>query len=446
MEAGGYADALLGQALRTGTLSRRDHALVTRLVYGTLAWQGYLDHIVAAFSGRPLQQLDPPVRAVLRLALFQTCVLTRIPDFAAVNTAVHLAKRFRGGSAVSFVNAVLRRAVAGWRAVPFPSEDDDPIGHLATRFSHPHWLVERWLADYGADETAALLRANNEAAPTVLRVNRLKNEPAALLARLHASDCSAVPTAYSPVGLRLDAGTALDALPGHAEGCFTAQGEASQLVGFLVDPRPGERVLDACAAPGGKTTHLAELMNDQGTVVALDPHPRGVERIRRAAQRLGLSIVEAHVADATTWVPDQAAAGSPHGCFDRVLVDAPCSGLGTLRQHPEVKWRRSPVDIGDLAHLQQQLLQRMAGLVRPGGILVYATCTLSAAENEDVLAAFLQRQPAFQVDDARSVLPVSAQTLVGGDGVLRTFPHRHDVDGFFAVRLKRHHTRGIVST
>ena len=443
VETGGYADALLGHGLRVGTVPARDHALVTRLVYGTLAWQGYLDHFIAAFSRRPPQDLDPPVRALLRLALFQTCVLTKIPDFAAVNTAVHLAKRYRGGSAVSFVNAVLRRAAAGWRDVRFPSAHEDPVGDLALRLSHPRWLVERWVADYGMDETAALLQANNEAAPTMLRVNRHKAEPSQLLARLRDSGFAASPTSYSPVGLRLDATGALEALPGHAEGLFTVQGEASQLVGFLVAPQPGERVLDACAAPGGKTTHLAELMNDQGSIVALDPHPRGVARVRHMAERLGLSTIKACTADATTWTPDDAAAHG--GQFDRVLVDAPCSGLGTLRQHPEVKWRRTPADIAGLAALQQRLLQHLAADVRPGGTLVYATCTLSAPENEEVLAAFLQRQPAFRIEDARGVLPVSAHTLVGEDGVLRTLPHRDGLDGFFAVRLKRLAAHDIVS-
>jgi len=197
-----------------------------------------------------------------------------------------------------------------------------------------------------------------------------------------------------------------------------------------VSPRPGDRVLDACAAPGGKTTHLAELMENRGEVVALDTHARGVDWLTRSAQRLGLSIVRPKVADATQWhVPTQA--------FDCVLVDAPCSGLGTLRQHPEVKWRRTPADLRNLSTLQGQLLHHLSDAVRPGGVLVYSTCTLSQEENEGVLAAFLQERPAFTVDDPRPFLPEAARELVDGEGLLRTFPHRHGLDGFFAARLKR---------
>jgi 16S rRNA (cytosine967-C5)-methyltransferase len=437
-QEGAYADALLGHALSSTRLATRDQALVTRLVYGTLAWQGFLDHIIAAFSRRPPDALDAPIRIVLRLALLQTCMLSKIPDFAAVNTAVQLAKRFHGGAAAGLVNAVLRRATAEWRRVPLPSPRDDPVGYLATRWSHPAWLVDRWLAQYGFDETAALLSANNEPAPTVLRVNRLKMERAQLLARLQESGCTAHPTRYAPSGVQVDHAGTPDRLPGYTEGLFSVQGEASQLVGELTAPRPGDRVLDGCAAPGGKTTHLAELMENRGAIIAMDANARRIDRVDRMARRLGVSIVQTAVADATTWQP-------PSDGFDCVLVDAPCSGLGTLRQHPEVRWRRTPEDIAALATLQQRLLLRLAGSVRPGGALVYATCTLSTEENDDILAAVLRLRPDFSLSDPRPLLPVPARGLVDADGILRTFPQRHGLDGFFAARLKRDGARGIVT-
>ncbi len=427
-ESGAYADALVGHQLSAGCFSARDHALLIRLVYGTLAWQGYLDHLIAAFSRRPPDKLDPPVRTVLRLALLQICVLTKIPNFAAVDTAVELSKSFRGGDAAGLVNAVLRHAAGAWQTVPLPARTSDPVGYLSTRWSHPRWLVERWLAGYGFDDTEALLRADNEPAPTVLRVNRRRVERADLLTRLRDSGCAAQETAYSPVGIRIEPGGAPERVAGYADGLFSLQGEASQLVGLLAAPRPGGRILDACAAPGGKATHLAELMDDRGEIVALDTNARGVGRIQRMAQRLGLSAIHAAVADALTW------AGRG---FDVVLVDAPCSGLGTLRQHPEVRWRRTPADIAGLADLQRQLLRRLSDAVRPGGVLVYATCTLSAEENEGVVAAFVHERPSFAVEDPRPLLPDAARELVGNDLVLRTVPHRHGLDGFFAVRLKR---------
>jgi 16S rRNA (cytosine967-C5)-methyltransferase len=428
-QGGAYADALLGHTLRTNALDPRDHALLPRLVYGTLAWQGYLDHIIAAFSRRPPAELDAPVRTLLRLALFQVLLLSRIPAFAAVNSAVELAKRFRGGAAAGLVNAVLRRAVAGWQGVPFPSRQEDPIGYLSARLSHPRWLVERWVAQFGAGETEALLRADNEPAPTVARVNRLRSEPGRLLDELRGAGREADLCSYSPGGIRLADGGGSEAVPAYTAGLFSLQGEASQLVSLLLDPQPGERVLDTCAAPGGKGTHMAELMGNRGEIVAVDINARGIERLRRMAGRLGLSILHSIVADVLTWRPDEAN-------FDRVLVDAPCSGLGTLREHPEIKWRRKPEDIAARAGLQRRLLLRAADCLRPGGVLVYATCTISAEENDDVLAWFVAQRPAFAVDDPRPSLPPGAHGLVGSDHALRTFPHRHGLDGFFAVRLK----------
>jgi 16S rRNA (cytosine967-C5)-methyltransferase len=437
VEEGAYADALLGRQLDASGLAPRDQALATQLVYGTLAWQNTLDHIIAAFSRRPPQALDAPVRTVLRLAVFQMSRLTRIPDFAAVDTAVNLIKRFRGGAAVSLVNAVLRRAAIGWRQVVFPSRQDDPFGYLATCLSHPRWLVERWVAWYGFDDTEALLRANNEPAPTTLRVNRRRVEPTALLTQLRAAGYAVDATAYSPAGVRVEHGGNAERVPGYVDGLFSLQGEASQLVGFLLSPQPGDRVLDACAAPGGKTTHLAELMDDRGEIVALDATARGLQRLQSMVRRLGLTCVRPLISDARTWQPASAA-------FDAVLVDAPCSGLGTLREHPEVRWRRTPADIANLTQLQREILSHVAGFVRPGGTLVYATCTLTQEENDVQLTTFLAAQRDFGVDDPHPHLPERARGLVGTDGVLRTLPHRHGLDGFFAVRLKRRAAHGIV--
>lgn len=437
VDDGGFADALLGTRLDGSGLEQRDQALVTRLVYGTLAWQGYLDHVLSAFSRRPLTELDPPVRAVLRLALFQVCKLARVPDFAAVDTAVELVKRHRGGIAAGFVNAVLRRAVKGWAKVALPPASA-PAAHLAVRFSHPTWLVERWLAAYGEAETGALLAADNEPAPTVLRVNVRRGDRAALLAELTGAGYAAAPTAFSPLGIRLDNVGSPSRIPGIAAGLCSVQGEASQLVGLLAGVEPGQRVLDACAAPGGKTTHLAELLDDRGELLALDPNATGLERLAAQARRLGLAAIHTVPTDAVAWVGAHADASGAPPRFDCVLVDAPCTGLGTLRAHPEVRWRRTPDDVAALAVLQRRLLERLADCVRPGGTLVYATCTLSAEENEDNVTAFLRERSEFAIDDARRVLPAGAAELVSGDGILRTFPHRHGLDGFFAVRLVRH--------
>ncbi len=427
IEEGAFSDAVLGEGLAACRMGPKDRALATRIVYGTLGWQGYLDYILNAFSTRPVERIDLPVRVLLRLALLQICRLDRVPGFAAVNTAVELCKR-RERRASGFVNALLRKAAAGWDRVPMPDEHRDLAEHLAVSWSHPRWLVELWLRELGEAETRALLVANNSDAPTAVRVNRRRAERDAILARWHDEGIVAEATPYSGDGIRLDWNAASDRLSGFAEGAVSFQGEASQLVGRLVAPRPGERILDLCAAPGGKAGHLAEQMDDRGQVIALDIAAEGLRRLRREAERLDLGCIEAIVADGERWRPEGG------GTFDRILVDAPCSGLGTLRQHPEIRWRRTAEDLARNAAVQRRIVRNAAALLRPGGVLVYATCTIASAEN-DAIVRDLCRDGDFRIDPAGPVLGPGCADLVDDAGCLRTFPHRHGLDGFFAACL-----------
>jgi 16S rRNA (cytosine967-C5)-methyltransferase len=429
VEHGAFADAELGRRAPAAALASRDRALATRLVYGTLAWQGYLDYLLAAL-GRPAAALDVPIRCLVRLALFQVTRLARVPDFAAVDTAVELAKRHRRGAARGLVNALLRRFLREHETIALPPRDD-LAGHLSVAHSHPPWLVARWLDEFGAAETEALLAANNEPAPTVLRVNRLRGTRDEALGRLAAAGVPARAAPRAPDAVVLEGGADPAALPGHADGLITPQGEASQLVVWLLGVAPGARVLDACAAPGGKATYIAERLRETGAVCAVDVNPRGVGAIRRTARRLGLTAIEAVCGDAA-----EVASRSP-GAYDAVLLDAPCSGLGTLRQHPEIRWRRTPESVAAAAATQTRLLAAVAGAVRPGGILVYATCTLLRAENEEIVDGFLARRDDFTLVDAAPLLPPSARDCVDARGRLRTAPHRGGLDGFFAARLLR---------
>jgi 16S rRNA (cytosine967-C5)-methyltransferase len=430
VEQGAFADAVLAERLRAGVLEPRDRGLATQLVYGTLAWQGLLDRAVAQ-AGRDPQALDIPVRTLLRLALFQLVRLERIPDFAAVDTAVELSKEFKHGAASALINAVLRGFLRGGKHIAVPARDADLAGHLAAALSHPRWLVERWLAELGAAETEALLAANNGPAPTAVRINRWRSDAGRLSAALGARGILATPGVYSRDALIVEPKGDPSALPGFREGWFSFQGEASQLVVAMLDPPTGARVLDACAAPGGKATAAAEFVGQRGFVVAMDRQRRGLEHLQRTAARLGLSNVAVVQADGARLPLD------PAWMADAVLLDAPCSGLGTLRQHPEIKWRRAPRDMTDLAAVQLQLLDAAARHVAAGGALVYATCTISAAENAGVINRFLAAHPEFAIDDARAHLPTGAQQLVDRRGFLQTSPHRHGLDGFFAARLIR---------
>jgi 16S rRNA (cytosine967-C5)-methyltransferase len=414
-----FADVLLGRRLDAVRLPAAERALATELVYGTLTWQLRLDHHLSGWLHEPLASLEPPVRAALRLGLFQLLFLDRVPAYAAVDTSVRLAGRRAGG----LVNAVLRRATRVGRAgMALPDAAIDPLERLAVEWSHPRWLVERWTAELGADDTARLLEADDRAPHVTLRVNRRKTTPAALAAELDAAGIRTEPGRFAPDALVVREGAGrLHGLPAYRSGAFAFQGEASQLVSLLVAPAPDAHVLDACAAPGGKTTAVAARLGPEGRVVALDPHRSGLDRLRRESERLGLPRIDVVTGDARR--PPLAA----H--FDAVLVDAPCSGLGTLRRHPDLKLRRHPADIPRLAALQREILDGVAPLVRPGGTLVYAVCTRTDDETTGIVDWLLTTHRRFAVE--RPDVP-----CVDADGCLRTAPHTHELDGFFAVRFR----------
>jgi len=425
-----YADILLDQALSANHLEDRDRALLTELVYGTLRWRGAIDARLSRHLRRPLSESDGWVRNLLRLTGYQLVYLDRVPDYAAVNEAVDLAKRRRGRKVAGFVNGVLRSFLRQTNDVDLNATEPS-VASLAVQHSHPEWLVRRWLGEFGRDEAQALMSANNGHSPLVLRVNVLKCTREELLARLLIAGIDASATFWSPLGVSLQSAGAVEKLPGFAEGWFQVQGEASQLVSYLLGPLPGERILDACAAPGGKSTHLAELMKDSGEIVAIDISARGVEKILRNIGRLGLKSVRAQRADAADKLGETA-----EGVYDRVLLDAPCSGLGTLRAHPEIKWQRGETDIQRLSGLQAKLLEHVAGCLKSGGILVYSTCTLTRDENELNIEKFRVRHPEFELQDAARYLPEHARELVRGE-YFQALPQCHGTDGFFAARMRK---------
>jgi 16S rRNA (cytosine967-C5)-methyltransferase len=425
-----FADRLLAARLAETRLGAADRALVTRLVYGTLAWRGRLDHHLGGLLRTPLGALAAPVRAALRLGLYQLLFLDRIPAYAAVDASVRLARRAAGRGAGGLVNAVLRRAAAAGRGgLALPDPAVDPLGRLAVEWSHPRWLVERWADEVGMEELPALLAADNVRGATALRANTLRTTRAALLAELEADQVVAAPGRWATEAIVVRRGAGrLRGLPGWRAGRFAFQGEASQLVTPLLGLAPGQRVLDACAAPGGKSGHAAALLGDVGLVAALDRRPGGARRIAAEAARLGATCVRALAGDATR---------PPLGVvFDAVLVDAPCSGLGTLRRHPELRWRRRAEDVPRLAGVQRDILHAVAALVRPGGVLVYAVCTPMRDETDAVIDGFLAVDRGFVVEPLPGSVAALPDALTRG-GFLRTFPHRHGLDGFFAARLRR---------
>jgi 16S rRNA (cytosine967-C5)-methyltransferase len=422
-----FADVALETAITAARLTPRDAALATELTLGTLRWQRYLDWVLAPHSRRPLPSLDPAVRALLRMTAYQLAFLDRVPDFAAVSDAVTLARQHGRPGVDRFVNAVLRafaRLAPDQREPPPPP---DPTEALATRWSFPTWLAARWIDRYGAADAAALMRAQDERPPLTLRVNALRTTRESLIQRLADDDgLTARPTAFAPDGVTVDHGGAPASWRTFADGLFAVQDEASMLVARLLAPAPGETIADVCAAPGTKTTHLAALMGNHGRILALDPQPARLARVTEAAARLGFTIVET--------VPgrvEERAPGLTATC-DGVLVDAPCTNLGVLRRNPDVKWRRQPADIAAAAVRQRSILDAAASMVKPGGRLVYATCSLEPEENDAVTDAFLGAHAQFVIEP-----PSPFPLALDASGRLRCLPHRHGTDGFTAVRLRR---------
>jgi 16S rRNA (cytosine967-C5)-methyltransferase len=427
---GAFADLALDAELNRAAGDSRDAALATELVYGTLRWQRYLDWILGPHSRRRLANLDPRPRVLLRLTAYQLVFLERVPSFAAVDDAVTLARQRAKPGVPQFVNAVLRSFARRGPREREPAPPRDPIEALAVRCSFPTWLARRWIERYGLDEARALMRALNERPPLTVRANTLRTTREALAARLRDEDrLETAPTSHAPEGLIVARGGRPASWRAFADGALTVQDEASMLVARLLEPRPGDTVGDACAAPGTKTTHLAQLMDDRGRVLAFDPQPSRLALVAEAAARLGVTIVETRGGTAESLAPGFASA------CDAVLVDAPCSNLGVLRRNPEVKWRRAPEDIDASAARQHQILAAAATMVKAGGRLVYATCSLEPEENEHLIAAFLAERSDFALDP-----PTGFPLPLDADGALRCLPHRHGTDGFTAFRLRR--TRG----
>lgn len=425
-----YADLVLSATLGRSDLAARDRAFVTELVYGTLRWRGRLDYLLGLVSDRPLADLEPSVRTLLRMGAYQIVFADGVPPSAAVDQSVRCARSHGIERAAGFVNAVLRQLVRRVDQLPLPTLAEDPVGHLVHVLSIPGWIAERWLSQLGPDEAAALALASNQVPPLVARANPSFGNGDVLLADLVTRLPDAKTSEWLPNAIDIghNGNPALD--PAFLEGRMTLQDTASQLVVAWLDPQPGENVLDVCAAPGTKTTAIAECVGADGHVVAADRSPRRLGLVGRACRRLRLRNVTTVERDARNDLQDLA----PEGGFDRILVDAPCSGLGTLRRNPDARWRLSPDDPAQLAETQHEILTRAAALLGPGGTLVYSTCTVWAEENEDVVGAVLAADPGLRIDDR---IPEVVRPFLDDDGFVRTWPHKHGTDGFFIARLTR---------
>jgi 16S rRNA (cytosine967-C5)-methyltransferase len=418
--------------LRSTLDDDRDKALAAEIATGVERWRNALDHVIASAAARPMDRIDPEIATILRMGAYQLLHLTRVPAAAVVDDAVDLARRARKRSAAGFVNAVLRSLSRKRAALELPARPDNTtrreaaLDYFSVTLSHPRWLVSRWYDRFGFADAERWLQFDNAPARLTLRANRLLLTRDDLAARLAEHDIRTSPGRYGRDALIVEAGHPL-ALA--SQGWFVVQDEASQLIAALVDAPAGGRVLDCCASPGGKTTAIAAAMGDVGVIVASDVRPRRVELLGRTVASSGSRSVHIVKADAARPLPFQAS-------FDRVLVDVPCSGLGTLRRDPDIRWRRHPEDLPVLAAAQRRMLEHAAACVVPGGRLIYATCSSEPEENDEVVTQFLAGGHPFALVSAASIQGVPAD-VVDASGYLRTLPHRHGLEAFFGAVLER---------
>jgi 16S rRNA (cytosine967-C5)-methyltransferase len=443
-------DVLLERSLAQCSFDSRERALTVELTYGVLRHLATIDWRLDPVLDKPLLRLPVAVQMVLRLGAYQLLFLDRIPHSAAVNESVNLAKAFTGTVGRNwsgFVNAVLR-AFLRHPPEPWPSIDHDAANALAVRYSVPAWLSRRWVERLGLASAELACEGVSVVPPMTLRVNQLMTTRNALLETFVQAGIAAKPTTVSPFGIQIEEGGSVPSLPGFREGAFYVEDEAAQLIPLLLDPQPGDTVLDACAAPGGKATHLADRMHNQGTIYAVDRQDVRLDLLRSNCRRLGVEIVVPLTGDIRVpreWDRMIESAGPRSGIetrlgkpsVDRILVDAPCSGLGVLRRHPEAKWRKTEQALSRHQALQCQILEAVAPCLRPGGVLVYSTCSTEPEENEDVIERFCCAHAEFQRESVVAWLPTAAQEFVTEEGALSTIGNRFSMDGFYAARLKK---------
>lgn len=430
VDHGAFADVAVDRSLSQSTLKPPDRRLLTELVYGSVRRSRSLDALVTQLAKKPADQQPADLRLILHLGLYQLRYLNQIPVSAAVNTTVDLAKQNGLGGLAGFVNGLLRQYVRLAEAGADPLQlPEDAIARLGILHSYPDWIVQVWVEQLGVSEAEQLCEWMNRSPQIDLRVNPLRASLETVAAAMQDAGIAVSRVDSTPQALRLPQSIgAIQALPGFNQGWWMVQDSSAQLVAQLVDPQPGEVVVDACAAPGGKTMHLAELMQDQGTVWACDRTASRLRKLKQNADRLGLRSIRICEGDsrALPQFKDQC---------DRVLIDAPCSGLGTLHRHADARWRQTPESVQELAVLQSELLTEAATWVKPDGVLVYATCTLHPVENEQTIERFLANHPAWAIVPPAPDSSLAAFTTA--EGWLKVWSHRADRDGFFMVRLRR---------
>nr|WP_270879466.1 16S rRNA (cytosine(967)-C(5))-methyltransferase RsmB [Paenibacillus aestuarii] len=426
-----YSNLLLNQTLQKYALDRADAGLATELVYGTIGRKNTIDFFLERFVSKGLAKLEPWVRCLLRLSFYQLHYLDRIPDHAVVSEAVNIAKR-RGHQGISgMVNGVLRAVLRSKEELTLPAALGD-VKRIALTHSHPEWLVRRWIRQLGPELTEQICAANNEPPQVSIRANERRRTRQQLIEQLLAEGVSAEASKLAPAGVLVHGAGNMALDPGFKQGDFSIQDESSMLVAEALAPKPGMKVLDCCAAPGGKTAHIAEKMDDIGEIWACDLHEHKQKLIADQADRLGLTSIQTLVMDAQK-LDEHFAAES----FDRILLDAPCSGFGVIRRKPDLKWAKDESEVASISELQHAILSRVHRLLKPGGVLVYSTCTIERSENEDMIERFLSQHSEFELAPLPADAFAGVEPQAAASGMVQIMPQQYHSDGFFIARLQK---------
>ncbi|MBU2493841.1 MAG: 16S rRNA (cytosine(967)-C(5))-methyltransferase RsmB [Bacteroidetes bacterium] len=424
-----YLDKMLEIELKNSDFSGADKSLLFEIVHGVIRWLGRIDWILTGFYKGQFSKCIPNVKNAMRVALYQILFLDKVPEYAAVNEAVDFVKKIQGQKSADLTNAVLRNIIRSKESIRYPKPEDDLIGYLAAYYSHPTWLVKRWIKQFGEDFTKELLIANNNKPGLTLRVNSLKTNHEEFKSLLKKVDLKFHDGSYNKDFIRLTNLTNIADWEYFAKGYFGINDESTGFACRLLDPKQGMKVLDLCAAPGGKTSYLSDIMQNTGTIVAVDKFESRLKILESNLKRMGAKNVESQAVDAFELNIEE-----EENKFDRVLIDAPCSGLGTLTKKPDIKWKRDLGEIRKLAEIQLRLLKKGASLLKKNGILVYSTCTIEHEENFDVVSQFLNDNLDFKLIKANGLFD---ENLLDANGCIQTFPHTHLMDGVFAAKIER---------
>jgi 16S rRNA (cytosine967-C5)-methyltransferase len=420
-----YLDKLLDHQMRSTELSGPDKALLYEIVHGVIRWMGRLDWILNGFYKGQFSKAIPNLKNGLRVALYQILFLDRVPDYAVVNEAVEFVKRLQGQKPADLTNAILRNIVKNKNGIRYPNPQEDLIGYLSAYYSHPSWMVRRYLNRFGSESTEKLLLANNDKPFLTLKINAVKTNLEEFKSLLDSVKLRYISGKYLPEFFRLQNLTNITAWEYFGKGYFNIQDESTGLACKLLDVKPGMRVLDLFAAPGGKTAYLASLMNDEGEIVAVDRYEARLNILNSNMERLGFKSVRTFAADALEFKDEP---------YERVLADVPCSGTGTLSKKPDIKWKKDLLDIKRMADMQIKYIEKSALHVKVNGVLVYSTCSIEPEENYEIVKKFLEKNNNFKLIDASTTLP---DELIDEHGCIQTYPHIHQMDGSFAAKLIR---------